>query len=134
MDRVIYLILGIYSLFFMINSLPLLSYNASAGGVGPGVMPMFLSVVLMSLSAVGIFKKSEKHTTIPLLKAGVLLVLLVCFIFIWQITNFYVALPLLILAVMNLLGIFNLKDYIILTSAFSCLLYGVFTLLLKVSL
>ena len=95
---------------------------------------MVLSILLLILCAIQLFRKSEIHPTIPFMKITIIVSLLIGFIILWQISNFYIVLPILILVSMKLLDILVWKEYMIFTFVFTGLLFSIFSVLLKVSL
>lgn len=136
---VISILFCIFGLFFVINAVPLMKVGATSANITPGVFPMFLGILLtvasfimIIINIISLFKyKFKANINFSIKKLIIIYVSIAAFIILWQIVNFFIALPLLILVLVKLFGIFTLKNYVIFTISFSLAIYLIFSVMLN---
>ncbi len=133
-DKIIYTAFTLFGAFFMINSIPLLSKGSTAGGIGPGVIPFVLSVLMCIFAILQMFKKSEEYPHLEYRESAIIGGVIFLSIMIWIFVDFYATLPILIFVLMYIFKIFTWKSYLIFASVFIGIVYSLFSLLLKVNL
>lgn len=133
-DKIIYIIFSCFGSFFIFYSIPLLAKGSISGGIGTGTFPFVLSIIITILSLTQLFKKSEVYPILKYKNVFIIVGVLIVFITLWTLVNFYIILPILILLLMRIFNIFTWKSYIIFTFCVIGVIYSLFSLLLKVSL